>query len=338
MQELVDALRVAGRSSEIAEKIETALQVGRDDPEDGLARVRTGTGKLRAARAETRLAAPTAPKGAATFKSFSKRWTSGELHRSYPDHIAEVNQDKNVSRLNKYVWPVIGDRLLTEVTLDHALDVLRRIPTKKSKDTRRHVAQLMTRVFNLAVYPCRLLPASPLPRGFLPKLGPRKARSYLYPDEDRKLLGCTKVPLAYRMLYGFLAREGMRSASEALALTWSDLDLKRGAINLDENKTDDPRSWALDPATVTALKQWRLLEGKPAGDKSVFTGILNPGHLAKRFNPRSGLAFTLLLRGPLNVLRLFFVFEVGPIRSRGRRARLRLGQRRRGGRVRKEIV
>jgi hypothetical protein len=53
----------------------------------------------------------------------------------------------------------------------------------------------------------------------------------------------------------FSAREGLR-AREAVALRIRDLDLKRGAITLDENKTDDPRVWALNPAVRRALKIW----------------------------------------------------------------------------------
>jgi integrase len=56
------------------------------------------------------------------------------------------------------------------------------------------------------------------------------------------------VPITYRLLYGFLAREGARY-SEAARLTWGNLDLKRGAITVDVNKTDDPRVWALSPAS-----------------------------------------------------------------------------------------
>src|SRR6185503_11180018 len=55
---------------------------------------------------------------------------------------------------------------------------------------------------------------------------------------------------------GFLHREGPRSA-EAARLTWGDIDLGRGILTLDENKTDDPRAWALSPGVVRALGAWR---------------------------------------------------------------------------------
>src|SRR5437764_1211622 len=90
-------------------------------------------------------------------------------------------------------------------------------PDVHQRGGRRHVAQLLVRLLSLAVFPLRLIAASPLPKGFLPKLGAGKALPYLYPDEDRKLLGCTAVPLCWRILYGVLAREGMRRG-EAYAL------------------------------------------------------------------------------------------------------------------------
>ncbi len=290
LQALVDALRAAGRSSEIDDKLTAAVQVGTDDPDGGLERVRAASGKLRAGTKGERLAV-VGSSSKKTFRKFAEHWTSGKLHDEYPDHVAEKKTaDDDASRLEKYIYPVIGPMLLSDVTLKHCQDVLRRIPAKASRSTRRHVAQLMVRVFNLAVYPSEVLERSPLPRGFLPKVGPRKAGAYLYPDEDRALLACVEtedgggVPLVYRILYGFLAREGMRSASEALALTWGSLDLERGAIRLDTNKTDDARAWSLDPGVVAALTKWHVLQGKPAKTKRVFAGIVDKSfHLARKF-------------------------------------------------------
>jgi integrase len=140
------------------------------------------------------------------------------------------------------------------------------------RNERRQVAQVMHRVLALAVYPMRLISANPLPRGWLPSPGNSKALTFLYPDEDAKLLGCTDVPLAHRLFYGFLAREGMRK-SEALALSWRDVDRVRGAVSLDRNKTDDPRAWALDPGVAEALRRWHELSGKPVDEERVFAAL-----------------------------------------------------------------
>lgn len=112
---------------------------------------------------------------------------------------------------------------------------MRLLPETLAPLTRRGIAGLLVRLMKLAVYPLRIIAASPFPAGFLPQKGPRKALAYLYPDEDRRLLACPDVPLSFRVLWGFLTREGMRE-SEAMTLTWGDLDLERGAVRLDKNR------------------------------------------------------------------------------------------------------
>ena len=65
-------------------------------------------------------------------------------------------------------------------------------------------------------------------------------------------MACKSIPLTHLVLYGSLAREGLRMG-EALSLRWQDVDLERGIVTLDENKTDDPRSWAMSPGVARAL-------------------------------------------------------------------------------------
>jgi hypothetical protein len=103
--------------------------------------------------------------------------------------------------------------------------------------------------------------ANPLPRGFLPKADSGHAKEFVYPSEDAALTRCTTVPEVERLFYGVLIREGLR-VSEALNLTWSALDLEHGVISLDENKTDDPRDWSLDPGVCRALQVWKSLGPK----------------------------------------------------------------------------
>jgi integrase len=52
--------------------------------------------------------------------------------------------------------------------------------------------------------------------------------------------------------------------SELLGLTWSDIDLDTGTVNLDTNKTDDPRLWALNSSVVVALSRWKKLMSREA--------------------------------------------------------------------------
>jgi len=225
-----------------------------------------------------------------TFAGVRELWTSGELHR-LPDHVkSSGRKDKNGSRA-KHVEPVtidgvrFGDMPVTSIRIEHCEHVMASLPKTLAPLSRRHVAQVMLRVLSLAAYPLRLIAASPLPRGWLPKVGKVKAKGCLYPDEERALLACVDVPLEHRVLYGFLAREGMRKG-EALALTWSDIDLARGAIKLDVNKTDDPRAWALSPDVTRALTKWKKLAPKR---ETVFY-IAHSEHLASQLRDHLKLA------------------------------------------------
>jgi integrase len=206
-----------------------------------------------------------------TFKQFAEKWYTGALHEAYPRQIkVKKTSDQDKQFLTKWVFPYIGDTPLLAVTIDHCEDVLNAIPEDKSDHVARHVAQVMRRVFTLARYPVKLIKASPIPPGFVPKIRSKKARTYLYADEDRLLLGCTDIYLVLRLLYGMLDREGLR-IDEALSLDFVDLDLKNGIIHLDKNKTDDPRPWALDPSVAEALRLWKKhFHPKPAPQSRVF--------------------------------------------------------------------
>jgi len=191
-----------------------------------------------------------------TFEQFGHLWTSGKLAQMYSDHVrVKVSASDDESKLRNYVYPVIGSFPVTEFEAERGLQLVEqvrdRLPSELSRATRRHVLQGVNRLLTLAVYPAKLLPANPLPKGFLPK-----AKAYLYPAEDRALLACGDVPLLHRMFYGLLVREGLR-VSELLGLTWDGVDLVNNVLSLDKNKTNDPRSWAMDPGVAEGLRRWR---------------------------------------------------------------------------------
>lgn len=154
-----------------------------------------------------------------TFEQAGRAWTSGEVHRRYPDYIKlKRSAGTDAKRLEK-LYATIGDIALGAFSLAHAEKAMAALPPNISPATRRQYGQLMARLLKLAVYPLKVLERSPLPPGFLPKGGARKAKAFLYPAEDATLLACPAVPITYRLLYGFLAREGARY-SEAARLTW----------------------------------------------------------------------------------------------------------------------
>lgn len=291
LQELADALRNAGRASEIVSKIDLAISVGRDDPTDGLARVRTGVAKLRASKSADAIVDTPAllPKGNLTFEQVAKMWTSGELAKLYPDDVDQkksVSQDvSRLKRLNK----VIGHVLIKDFALADARLAMSKLPSKFRPSNRRQYAQVMRRVLALSVYPLELRLDNPLPRGFLPRVKNDLANKWLYPDEEKQLVACTDIPLVFRLAYGFLARMGFRKSEivggedeetdengkpndEAiLPLTWEHVDLVRGVVQIVRAKRSlAPRPIPLDEGVWAALDIWRSMHPKAKGTDIVF--------------------------------------------------------------------
>lgn len=266
-------LRASGHPEHIEAMIEDAAVA---TTREQIAAIESAVAKCEAA---PRAAPPRLATDVPTVAAFGLQWTSGELARRWPDHVrVKKSAGGDAQILRDRINPIIGGKRLDEVTLADADRVMASLPVaqpgeprgggrrRKAKGltpaSRRRVAEVLHKLLGYATYPARYIATNPLPRGWLPKPGKRKAMTCLYPDEDRRMLGHRDTPLVLRTLFGFLAREGMREG-EALALDWTELDLERGAVRLDTNKTDDPRAWALDPGVARALRRWHALEGKP---------------------------------------------------------------------------
>jgi len=210
--------------------------------------------------------APTNPVKMVTFGEFAERWTSGELASAFRGRIKAVDHTENKRRLRVHILNVdfrgrrMADVPLDQFTIDHAEHVLRQASLPEG--SLRHVAQIMNRVFRLAVYPARLIAQSPFPRGWLPPANPVKARSYMLPDEDLRMLRYTEIPIVKRLYLGMANREGTRRGN-LVNMEWSCLVLNvpngGGFLSFDQTKNGEDVNWALDPGTAEALRRWRKL-------------------------------------------------------------------------------
>jgi integrase len=213
-----------------------------------------------------RIEAVADPAGGVTFKELAEQWTSGELHERYPDHVASKKRSvrNDIIRLGK-LFDTVGNVPLVSFTVEDAERAMANLPaTAKASATRRHYAQLIARVLALAVYPCKILERSPLPRGFLPKVRATKSFQWLRPAEELALVTCPDVPFERRVLYWFLAREGCR-LSEALALRWRDVAGR--VVQLGITKTNEPRTWAMREDVALGLA---ALHGSAPDDARIF--------------------------------------------------------------------
>ncbi len=267
VQALVDRLREASHEELVPKVVEAA---GAEDPATLGALSRAVDGLLGGSLVVASPKRETEP--SMTLERFAKAWADGTLHARWPDHVPPKEErgaaaDARVFRM--YVNDLIGKVPVASLTLEHADRVMAALPARLASASRRHVAQALHRVLALAVYPARLLEKSPIPRGWLPKVKRTRAFTFVYPEEDASLMAKTTIPLARRIFFGILAREGLRR-DELAHLRWSDLDLERGMIRLDVNKTDDPRAWALDPSVVRTLAAWKARQSPPSAERLVF--------------------------------------------------------------------
>ncbi len=206
-----------------------------------------------------------------TFREVAEEWMDGDLHRQFPDRVRAIDHTNNRFQAEAYVFPIIGQVPVTELTRSKCSVVMQKLPARLSPSSRRHVAQIVARVLHLAEL-AAYLERSPLPKLWLPARSKKKAVPVLYPFEDQLLLACDKVPLARRVYYGFLHREGGRRV-ETAELCWYEFDLVNRTIHIDRNKTNHARFWKLGEGVAEALSAWFELRGKPDLDTPVFCNL-----------------------------------------------------------------
>lgn len=216
-----------------------------------------------------------------TIKELADMWLNGELRKRFRDQVPQRKKkvvDGDRARFDAYILPLVGDVPVTAFRHAHGQSVMAELPEHIGPCGRRAIAQALRRILRFAVQPLGLLEFNPLPTGFLPLIPKSKAKSYLYPDEDAKLLAASEevIPVVRRIFWGSIAREGFRP-TEALSLAWVDVDFEHGTINLEKNKTNDPRMWKGSEDTMAALKYLH-----DAGHKYPFEALGLFGHPAER--------------------------------------------------------
>lgn len=254
------------RAAIIAEVVDQLIGGGRRDLVRAMAEATaaaTTPKELARARAAARAfasghGAPSTAAGLTTFEDVANDWMSGELRRKYPGHVRKkASFAIERGRLKRYIYPLIKDVPIVAFEKAHADLVMSKLPPERVKTsaTRRHVAQIICRVLNLAVMPLGLIKASPLPKGYLPRIESHRHYTCLFPREEAKLLACKDVPEVERLFFGILDREGMR-VSELADCEWWQWNLEEGTFTATKTKTGDPRMWAVRPDVARAMRIW----------------------------------------------------------------------------------
>lgn len=284
LRSMVDALVKAKRGPEAVVLVKEAASQRTDRAFGGVERAALDL-------ADTPLEEAPAPVSTVTYGEVVRQWLSGELAALHPGEVREKSARTVEQQWFMYTKRILSatprdkgplkDRPIDTITVDDLEEVKRSLPKKLGGSYRRHYCTLIAKPLQYAEYPLRLIERSPVPKGFIPSRGKTRAFTYLYPDEEAQALRCARIPLEERVMLGLIARNGMR-ISEAVGLTLGDLDMRRGNLSLDVNKTRSPRAWKLDPDCVRALRIWMTI-CPPAGPDSRLFPNARLQHAAIRY-------------------------------------------------------
>jgi|GEM_PF-3552797 len=211
-----------------------------------------------------------------TWGQLARAWCSQELARLYPNagygkKSAEATDEPRVEYLCKFIENVP----LATFNDDDYWRAMR--PARahcKTDSTFRAYAQVCRRVVKIGVE-LRIIPAWPLSAVCkLPILAKGEAPEFpfLYPEEYARLMRCGEISIDYRVLWGFIIREGLR-LGEAFRIRWEHLELlppmhgmpARWVLNVPATKTGRALMFVLMPGTGEVLEAFKRLRPELAG-------------------------------------------------------------------------
>ena len=168
-----------------------------------------------------------------TFKAIAEDWYSKQIWA--PKHAKNVK-----SRLEKDVYPVIGHKPITEISIQDTLSVLRKIEERGALDVAKRINQYCTQIFDYAILQelCETNPA--LGRGKFIKRPKGKNRRHLKEAELPEFLKTlaetepTKMNLAVRFLLLTFVRPG-----ELMQAQWSQIDIDKALWCIPDEQIND---------------------------------------------------------------------------------------------------
>jgi len=181
------------------------------------------------------------PVASETVREWCDRWLEWRTGRG----LSTTPHDRG--RLANYVLPILGPLPTHAVTRDDVERVVeeldRRIALppdhtdRMSWKTASNVWVLVSKMFKDAVgakqRDLRVRSDNPAAGVAPPEHGDRKAKVYLYPSEFERLISCAAIAPPFRIMYAVAVYTYAR-AGELEALTWGDVDLEHGVIQINK--------------------------------------------------------------------------------------------------------
>lgn len=209
-----------------------------------------------------------------TFGEVYERWvTNYKLTvKNSTFHVVELQYKSRI-------LPILDDKKINQITTIECQDLINfwySIPLKNYKA----IFNLITRIFKYAMQ-LKIVANDPTSSVIIPKASRQfdklqTSRNYYTKDELKTFLEYAEKHEKYKfyVLFRLLAFSGMRK-SEALALTWNDIDFDKSQITINKTLISTPkievstpktknsnRIVFIDKKTLAVLKEWRLGQKK----------------------------------------------------------------------------
>ena len=206
-----------------------------------------------------------------TWGQLAAAWANQTLATEYPNAgYAKGTGDSTDKPRVEFLAKYIGNAPLATFSDDDYWRAMRPARARcKTDSTFRAYAQVCRRVIKIAV---ELQIIARWPLGATCKL-PKVAKGsgpefpFLYPDEYVRLMRCPLVPIEFRVLWGFILREGLRIA-EAFRIRWehlSQLPNGRWLLDVPDTKTGRALNFVLNVGTGEVLDAFRAVLVTPPG-------------------------------------------------------------------------
>lgn len=206
-----------------------------------------------------------------TFKELSALWFD-----TYKPTVKPQTYKATSSLFNKHIIPHLGAIKISKISTPLCQDFVNRTASSGYKEYKNIIA-LVRRVLQYAVS-LQLLPFNPMLNTIVPKVRrdthAQQKTKYLTQEEVRQFLDyLDNLPSTYvnqydTILYKLLLATGLR-IGEALALTWSDIDLEGGTVTVNKTLIGDSgtigtpkspsayRTISIDKKTVLMLRLYK---------------------------------------------------------------------------------
>ena len=225
-----------------------------------------------------------------TWGQLATSWANQTLALEYPNagygkRSGESTDKPRVEFLCKY----IGNVPLATFSDDDYWRAMRPARQRSKTDsTFKAYSQVCRRVLKIAVE-LKIIAGWPL--GATCKLpiiakGSAPEFPFLYPDEYVRLMRCRAVPLRFRVLYGFIIREGLR-ISEAFRIRWehlSRLPNGRWLLDVPDTKTGRALNFVLNEGTGEVLDAFRAVLVTPEAPAASLLTVAERRSLGNKLN------------------------------------------------------